>query len=280
MGSNSYGFKVGDFECVSLSDGGKDYWPRSFFSNVPVETFEAALRERSLPTDKIVTPYTFLFVDTGANRLLVDMGAGKLAPTTGKLLQSMQGAGIDPLSIDTVIITHAHPDHIGGTLDDQGEPIYRNARYFIWKRDWVFWFSDDAASMAPEKHVAIARRNLDPIQDRLTLIEPGGEIVAGIGTLPAPGHTPGHLVVSVTSGDDRLYFVSDTVLYPLHLEFPDWLPVFDILPEEAAASKQRIFDRVSEERALVMAQHFPPFPSLGHVVKKEQGWLWQPIDRP
>ncbi|MEA3338147.1 MAG: MBL fold metallo-hydrolase [Chloroflexota bacterium] len=279
MTSEHYHFNIGDFECVSLSDGYKDYWPKSFFSNVSVETFEAALRQRGLPTDKIITPYTFLYVDTGNNRMLVDIGAGKLAPSTGKLLQSLQGAGISPLDIDTVIITHAHPDHIGGALDNDGQPIYANARYFIWKRDWDFWFSEDAASIAPEKHVAIARRNLEPLQGSIVLIEPGGDIVTGISTLPAPGHTPGHMVVSVTSANDRLYFVSDTVLYPLHLEHPEWLPVFDILPEEAAASKRRIFDLVAEENALVMAQHFPPFPSLGRVVKKGPGWLWQPIEK-
>ena len=72
--------------------------------------------------------------------------------------------------------------------------------------------------------------------------------------------------------------VSDAVLYPLHLEYPQWTPVFDILPEQAAASKRRVFDRAAEEDALVFAHHFPPFPNLGHVRKAEQGWRWQPIE--
>ena len=89
-------------------------------------------------------------------------------------------------------------------------------------------------------------------------------------------HTPGHLVVSVSSAGERLLYIGDTVLYPLHLENPDWLPIYDILPDEAELSKQRIFDLAAEEQCWVIGQHFPPFPSLGHVVKQGEGWEWQP----
>jgi glyoxylase-like metal-dependent hydrolase (beta-lactamase superfamily II) len=104
-------------------------------------------------------------------------------------------------------------------------------------------------------------------------------MVPGIGAIPAPGHTPGHMVVSVSSGDDRLLYIGDTVLYPLHLEHPDWIPIYDIIPEQAAASKRRIFDLSAEERALVVGQHFPPFPSAGYVVKQGEAWQWQPIKK-
>jgi glyoxylase-like metal-dependent hydrolase (beta-lactamase superfamily II) len=86
------------------------------------------------------------------------------------------------------------------------------------------------------------------------------------------------MVVAVSSAGEQLMYISDTVLSPLHLEFPDWLPIFDILPEEAEASKHRIFNRAAEEKALVLGMHFPPFPSLGTIVKKEKGWSWQPIE--
>lgn len=116
------------------------------------------------------------------------------------------------------------------------------------------------------------------MRDRLTLVDHASEIIPGIRVIPAPGHTPGHIVVQVSSGDAQLLYIGDVVLYPLHLEHPDWLPIYDILPEEAAASKRAIFDRAAEEGALVIGQHFPPFPSLGRVVKKEAGWEWQPIE--
>jgi glyoxylase-like metal-dependent hydrolase (beta-lactamase superfamily II) len=280
MCTGSYRFALGAFECISLSDGSLDYPLKNFFANVPLERIEEALRRRDLPTDYITTPYTYLYVDTSAHRVLVDMGAGHLGPRTGKLVENMQAAGIRPADIDTVVITHAHPDHIGGTLDDTGNPIYANARYYIGKAEWEFWWSEMAYEKAPESFVAIARQNLEPIREGVILIEDDAEIVPGIRALPAPGHTPGHIVVQITSGDQRLYYIGDTVLYPLHLEHPDWLPIYDILPELAAASKRAIFERVAEEGAWVVGQHFPPFPSLGHVVKQGAGWRWQPMETP
>jgi glyoxylase-like metal-dependent hydrolase (beta-lactamase superfamily II) len=278
MNSGYYRFKLGQFECVSLSDGSVDYPLKNFFANVPIEQVEEALRQRNLPLEYVTTPYTYLYVDTGEHRVLVDMGAGALAPSTGKLLISMQAAGIDPAEIDTVVITHAHPDHIGGTLDGQGRPVYANAHYTIWKAEWEFWFSERAQVKTPEHFVTAARDNLEPLRERVTLLDREGEVVPGIGVLAAPGHTPGHLVVSVSSAGERLLYIGDTVLYPLHLEHPDWLPIYDIVPEQAEPSKQRIFDLAAEEGTWVIGQHFPPFPSLGHVVKRDGGWEWQPIE--
>jgi glyoxylase-like metal-dependent hydrolase (beta-lactamase superfamily II) len=109
------------------------------------------------------------------------------------------------------------------------------------------------------------------------LVDQEGEVLPGVGMIAAPGHTPGHVVVAVSSGDELLLYVGDTVLHPLHLEHPGWLPIYDILPEQAAESKRRIFDLAADSKALVLGQHFPPFPSLGYVTKLGKGWTWQPI---
>jgi len=273
----TYKFRIGDFECVCLSDGGYNYNLEDMFSNVPTDRIKEVLLKHGMPTDYIWTPYTYLFINTGENRVLIDMGAGQLYDTTGKLLSNMKLAEIAPDSIDTVLITHAHPDHIGGALDENDKPVYTNAQYFIWKEEWDFWFSESAFEKAPEEFIRIARKNLGPLKDRVNLVDRESEILPGINMIPAPGHTPGHAVVSLSSGDEQLFYIGDTVLHPLHLEHPDWSPVYDIIPEKAAISKCKIFDLVADLEAWVIGQHFPPFPSLGHVTKQDVGWKWHPI---
>jgi glyoxylase-like metal-dependent hydrolase (beta-lactamase superfamily II) len=195
METGSYRFRLGNFECMALLDGSMDYEPRQFFANADEAQVVQVLREHGMPTDQIITPYTYLFVSTSDHRVLVDMGAGDLGDDTGKLVHNMRAAGIDPAEIDTVVITHAHGDHVGRSIDDQERLVYPNARYYIWKGEWDFWFSD-----------------------------------------------------------------------------------FDILPEQAAASKRRVFDDAASRQVWVMGQHFPPFPSPGHIVKQGDGWKWQPIE--
>ena len=277
MEITSYRFKLGAFDCLAVADGTHDYPLKSFFANTPLAQAEAALRERRQPVDYIRTPYTNLYVDTGAHRVLVDMGAGSLLPSTGRLPGNLRAAGVEPREIDAILITHAHPDHVGGTLDEAGDPIYPNARYYIWKGEWNFWTSDVAFEKVPEMFVSVARTQLQPVLDQLVLLEREGEVMPGISILSAPGHTPGHTVISFESGGERLLYISDTVLHPLHLEHPGWTPIYDIHPDQAEASKRRIFDMAAEEGALVLGQHFAPFPSIGRVSKAGEGWRWVPI---
>jgi glyoxylase-like metal-dependent hydrolase (beta-lactamase superfamily II) len=260
---------------------------------VPLERVEEALRQLDLPTSQVMTPYTCLYIDTGEHRVLVDTGAGDLGAhaaqvfpgldhstsVTGLLLENLRGSGVEPSEIDTVVITHAHPDHVGGTLNETGGLVFPNARYYISGEEWEFWISDAATAKAPAIMVETARRNLGPLKERISLIEGEVEIVPGVRAIATFGHTPGHIALSIASDGERLLHISDAVLYPLHLEHPEWTPAFDILPEQASASKRRIFDLAAEGDALVFAHHFPPFPSLGRVRKQEQGWRWQPIHK-
>lgn len=290
MNTDIYRFKLEDFQCIAVSDGTHAYAPPTFpppaiflFANAPKERLEQVLREHDLQPEQWLewtSPYICLVVNTGKHRVLVDTGAGGLAPSTGKLLRNLQAAGITPEDIDTVILTHGHPDHIGGNTDDKGRLAFPDARYVMWKEEWDFWTSGQAEAKLDE-HVRevllkFARRNLPPIQGQLELVDHETEIVPGIRALAAPGHTPGHMALAISSKGKQLLCISDVVLHPIHLEQPEWHAAVDFAPEQVVATRRKLLKRAATEKALVIAFHFP-FPGLGHVSQKEATWQWQPI---
>ncbi len=290
MNNDIYRFKLGDFQCMAVSDGTHTYAPPTFpppaiflFANAPRERLEETLREHSIQPERWaewVSPYICLAVNTGEHQVLVDTGANGLDPNTGKLVQNLKAVGIAPKDIDTVIITHGHPDHIGGNTDSEGKPAFPNAKYVMWHDESDFWTSEQAETKLDE-HVRevllnFARKNLPPIQSQLELVDHETEIVSGIRALAAPGHTPGHMALVISSRGEQLLCVSDTVLHPIHLEQPEWYSAVDFAPEQVVATRRRLLKRAADEKALVLAFHFP-FPGLGHVSQKENTWQWQPI---
>jgi glyoxylase-like metal-dependent hydrolase (beta-lactamase superfamily II) len=291
MGNETYWFETGKFKCVAVSDGTLTYAPPTFpppaallFDNAPGEVFEQVLVEHNLQPEQWVewtSPYICLVVNTGDHLVLVDTGAGGLAPTTGRLLKNLRAEGIAYEDIDTVILTHGHPDHIGGNTDTEGKTAFANARYVMWKDEWDFWTSEQAEQRVDE-HVRelllkFAHENLPPIQGKVDLFDRETEIVPGIRALVAPGHTPGHMALEISSEGEQLLYISDAALHPIHLEQPEWYAVVDFAPEQAVSSRRRLLNRAAAQKAMVLAFHFP-FPGLGRVVQKGVGWQWQPIE--
>ena len=290
MSTDIYQFKLGDFQCIAVSDGTHTYAPPTFpppgtflFANASRGHLEQVLRKHDIQPEQWsewTSPYICLLVNTDEHKVLVDTGAGDLAPSTGKLLRNLHASGIAPEDIDTVIITHGHPDHIGGNVDSAGRLTFPNARYVMWKDEWDFWTSGQAEAKLDEhvREVLLnsASRNLPPIQDQLELVDLETEIMPGISALAAPGHTPGHMALAIASKDDQLLCLSDMVLHPIHLEQPEWYATVDFAPEQVIATRRRFLEMAATKRALVLAFHFP-FPGLGYVVQKEDTWQWQPI---
>jgi len=287
MGKESFPFQVGTFECIVVSDGTVAYSDPAqiFFVNAPKERLKKVLRDHNLDITKwkeYVSPYPSLLINTGQHLVLVDTGAGGMEPTTGKLIPNLRAEGIEPEDIDTVILTHAHPDHIGGNIDSEGKPAFRNARYIMWKDERDFWISRpnlaalDISESGKEWFIRYARDHLLPIQNQLDLADHEMEIVHGIRTVAALGHTPGHMAVSITSNNEQLLYISDAVIHPIHLEQPNWYTKYDLAPEQVITTRHLLLDRAATEKALVHAFHFP-FPGLGYVIQKEEGWRWQPI---
>ena len=281
MKSDSKRFKVGDVECVAVSDGTFSYPIGWLFSNVPAEQVESTLRERELPTTHVDSPYTCLLVKTGKHKVLIDTGADGLAPTTGNLLRNLAVEGISTEEITDVVLTHGHPDHIGGVLDPSGRPAFPTARYLMSRTEWDFWNDPTALhDAAMDDHmkqmlVGCARKNLPPIKECIELFDGEKEIVPGIDALPAPGHTPGHIALLISSANAQLLHISDSVLNPLHMENPDWRSLFDLDSECAANTRRGLLDRAAADKVSVLAYHFP-FPGMGRVESKGNAWTWEP----
>jgi glyoxylase-like metal-dependent hydrolase (beta-lactamase superfamily II) len=270
-----------------VNDGNSPYPDPAqiFFPTAPKEQLAKALGNYNLDISKwkeYVSPYPSVLIDTGQHRVLVDTGEGKLELTAGKLIPNLRAEGIAPEDIDTVIITHAHPDHIGGNIDSQGRPAFPNARYFMLRSEWDFWSSNPTLTSldisAGDKELIIKRAHdyLQPIQNQLDLVANEEEIVPGVRALGAPGHTPGHMAVSVASNNKELLCLGDLVIHPVHLEHPDWYIKYDLDPEQVVATRRRLLNRAASQQALLQAYHFP-FPGLGYVTSKGLGWQWQPM---
>ena len=283
MAAKPYRFQLGDFECLLVTDGTFAY-PNArelFFVNAPSDRLEPMLSKYNLGKE-YVSAYPSLVVNAGSHRVLIDTGAGNLAPTTGKLMENLQSAGISSDDIDTVLLTHGHPDHIGGNVDKTGHPAFPNARYVMWKDEWEFWTTEpDISALKIDEHLRQnlldwPRTCLPPIRDQLILIEAETEIVPGIRAIAAPGHTPGHMAISISSAGEQLLHLVDTVIHAIHVEQPGWTTATDLLPEQTIDTRHRLLDLAATEEMLVCAFHFP-FPGLGHIGKHQQTWQWHSI---
>jgi glyoxylase-like metal-dependent hydrolase (beta-lactamase superfamily II) len=276
-------FQVGSFSCIAIQDDAPLYPIEMFLTNLAKEQYEPELLQRGEDCQNIELPYTCLFIDTGRERLLVDTGVGvdSSRPAQGRLLPLLRAEGIEPHEIGTVILSHGHSDHVGGSLNQAGQPAFPNARYIMFRKEWDFWMSNPSLAELPVDEnfkkgmLTSAQKNLAGVQRQLDLVDPDTGIVPGITAIAAFGHTPGQMALEISSADQRLLFVADAIVLPLHLEYPEAIGMTDHLPTQMLETRIKLLEKAAREKSLVSTSHFA-FPGLGHVVPKGETWQWQP----
>lgn len=280
-----YRFRVGDIRATVLSDGIIGGPPRIYASNAPEADLQSVLRRAFLPTDHLTLNLNTLLIETGGRRILLEAGAGgTMGPHGGRLFANLAAIGLTPGDIDVIVVSHTHPDHVGNLRAADGGRAFPRATVFAPKPDWDFFVTGEPdLSYMPvpldfrTRFGAAIKRSVQPIASTVELYEPGQEIVFGLTSLAAAGHTPGMVAFLVHSGSDQLLLSADLAYHPVvNIDRP-WLPGPDRDKEAALAARRRIFDRAAVERMLVLGFHYP-FPGLGHMLKIDSGYAWVPAN--
>jgi glyoxylase-like metal-dependent hydrolase (beta-lactamase superfamily II) len=281
-----YRYKVGDFELTALYDG---VWNRAidekFVRNVPFPEVQKALTDSFLPADKLPIPFTTLVVNTGSKLVLLDTGTGgQLIGTAGTMGANLAAAGIDPKSIDVIVISHFHADHINGIKTKDDAIVFPNAEINVPAPEWAYWMDDGKMSTAAEGlkgNFLNVRRVFGSIAKDVKRYEPGKEVTPGVSTVAAYGHTPGHCAFAIASGNQSMLVLSDTTNHPwLFVRNPEWQAAFDMDGAMAVDNRKKLLDRAAADKMLVQGYHFP-FPASGYIGKTAKGYdfvpvMWQP----
>lgn len=250
------GQQVGDFTITAISDG---YLTASldFLSNI--DPADASNMQRDAGQKEPEAVHINCYVVRGAGRtVLIDAGAGGFRQWGGQLRTNLALAGIEPAAIDTILLTHAHPDHVGGLVNGAGEIAFPNAELVVHRREVGFWQDDANLSRASGRargNFLVARRVFDAYGDRLRLFD-DGQVLPGIDALPIPGHTDGHTGYVLESRDQGLLVWGDVVHFPhIQIQRPEVSIAFDHDASLAAATRSRLLDQVSSEGLLIAGMH-------------------------
>ena len=277
-----YRARIGSMTVTAIADG---FAVRpnldGFVRNASIAQVQQALRDANMPTDKVTIPFTAFVVETGGQRVLIDAGNGQFgAPTSGRVLANLQAAGIAPESIDAVLISHFHGDHINGLRNKEGALVFPKAQIHVPIPEWNFWMDDARMAAAPAAQKGSfqnSRRVFTPITSQVRRFEPGVEVLPGIRSIAAYGHTPGHTMFSARSGGHTWTFVADlTNVAALFMRNPDWAVAFDMDAEMARQSRRRVLDMAVANNWLVSGYHLP-FPAVGRVARRGDGYDFIPM---
>lgn len=277
-----YRFPHGKMQMTMISDGPLPLGdPSGAFLGASKDEVLKMLTDNFLSPTNAVLEQNILVVNTGDKLYIVDTGMGSstmFGPTTGKMMQTLKAAGINPADVDGILATHAHCDHVWGIMGDDGKPNFPNAQIYISQADFDFWTDEKKLSMTDPAYmkpfVEGARKNLLPVRDRIVFFKDGQEFVPGITAMSAPGHTIGHTIFMINSDGKTLAAIGDlTHHHVLLVERPRLEFAYDTDPKQSAGSRVRILEMLAANKIPLAAYHFP-WPGYGHVVKHGDGFRY------
>ncbi|WAC26774.1 MBL fold metallo-hydrolase [Ancylobacter sp. SL191] len=283
-----YRYKIGDIEVTAVNDGVRSFpLPDGFVKNASRDEVNKALEASFQPKDRMSIQFNPLLINNGGKLTLIDTGNGPQSgnATVGRLTANLGWAGVKPSDINTVVISHFHGDHINGLRATDGALAFPNAEVLVPAAEWKFWMDEGEMSRAPEglkANFQNVRRVFKDIESRVKPYEWDKEVVPGLTSVNAAGHTPGHTAYVLASGDGKLFIQSDTTNTPmLFARNPEWQVQFDMDGAKAVETRKRIYDMVAAERLQLTGYHYP-FPATGFIEKDGAGYrvvpaIWQPV---
>ena len=271
-------FTLGNREIFVLSDGHLVVPTRMLAVNVPESEVRTFLVAGTVAPERVHFHINVALVKTGDDYVLIDAGSGGTwKQTAGRLADSLEAAGIKPEQIGKVVLTHAHPDHIWGLIDELDDSLrFPRAQYVVAAREFDFWTMGEAAKLTgPVEGIAAgARRVFNRIELHHPYQRPGDEVAPDIVAIGSPGHTPGHISLLISSGRDQLLITADA-FQNSHVAFahPSWHPGADMDGDQAANSRRQMLDMAAANNLRVLCYHIP-FPGLGRVERKGSVFMW------
>lgn len=248
-----------------------------FGENQRAENIAALMHANFLPEDRFVTGFTSTLVNTGTDLILFDTGFGELERRNGlgRMRQQLQRAGYAADQVSVVVLTHFHPDHIGGLME-AGQPAYPNARYVVGRKEYDFWIGTDSFPDEIGHFAGLAAAMVKPLAKNMVFVEDGTEIVSGITSVAAFGHTPGHMAFLLESAGHQLMLFADSAThFVISLQQPDWFFSYDMDKTTAAATRWRMFDMIAIDRIPFIGYHMP-YPAIGFAEKSGMAYRYVP----